>query len=97
MAFIQIMQFQTTRIDDIRTAVEEWERSTEGKRTVQRSIMCEDRDKPSTYSVIVFFASAEEAERNSALPETGALAAKVGSLCDGPLAFVNLDVVDDRT
>ncbi len=35
--------------------------------------------------------------RNSELPETQALAEKMGALVDGPPTFVDLDVVEDRT
>ena len=37
MSFIQIMQLQTSKIDEIRAAVDEWQKATEGKRTVGRS------------------------------------------------------------
>ena len=36
-AFIQITQLQTSKIDEIRAAVDEWQKATEGKRTVERS------------------------------------------------------------
>ena len=97
MSFIQIMQFKTSKIEDIRTAVSEWERATEGKRTVGRSFLCEDRESPGHYSVVVLFDSHEGAMKNSALPETDALASKVTSLSDGPLTFSNLNVIEERS
>src|SRR6516164_1300737 len=42
MAFIQIMQLQTSKVDEMRAAGDEWDKATEGKRTVQRSLICED-------------------------------------------------------
>ena len=45
-SFIQIMQLQTSKIDEIRAAVDEWQKATEGKRTVGRSAVCQDRDNP---------------------------------------------------
>lgn len=97
MSFVQIMQMQTSKTDEIRAAVDEWARATEGKRTVQRSVMCQDRDNPGRHFVIVFFDSYEEAMKNSALPETEALSKKTASLADGPPTFYNLDVVEERT
>ncbi len=95
-AFIQIMQLQTSKIDEIRAAVDEWQKATEGKRTVERSAVCQDRDNPGHYSVVVFFDSHEDAMKNSALPETDALSKKVTALSDGPSTFVNLDIIEER-
>jgi hypothetical protein len=39
MAFIQIMELQTSKLDEIRAAVDEWENATQGKRTVQKSFV----------------------------------------------------------
>ena len=33
----------------------EWERATEGKRTVRRRILCEDRDQPGYFFNVVLF------------------------------------------
>ncbi len=95
-AFIQIMQLQTSKIDEIRAAVDEWQKATEGKRTVERSAVCQDRDNPGHYAVVVFFDSYEGAMKNSALSETDALSKKVTALSDGPSTFVNLDIIEER-
>jgi hypothetical protein len=95
MSFIQIMQLQTSKIDEIRAAVDEWQKATAGRRTVGRSAVCQDRDNPGHYQV-VFFDSYEEAMKNSALPETDALAKKTTALSDGPPTFVNLDIIEER-
>jgi FPC/CPF motif-containing protein YcgG len=97
MSFIQIMQVQTSKIDEIRAAVDDWEKATEGKRTVKRSFVCQDRDTPDRYSVIVFFDSYEDATNNSALPETDALSKKTMGLSDSPPTFFNLDVIEERS
>jgi hypothetical protein len=96
MAFIQIMQLQTSKVDEMRAAGDEWDKATEGKRTVQRSLICEDRDEPGRHFIIVFFDSYEEAMKNSALPETDALAKKTMALSDTPPIFYNLDVIEER-
>lgn len=95
-SFIQLMTLQTSRIDEIRAAVDEWQKSTEGTRTVMRSAVCQDRDNPDRYSIIVSFDSYEDAMKNSALPETDALSQKILTLSDGSPTFVNLDVIEER-
>jgi hypothetical protein len=96
MSFVQIMQLQTSKVDELRAAADEWDEATEGKRTVQRSVMCQDRDKPGRYFIIVYFDSYEEAMMNSTLPETEALAKKTIALSDSPPVFYNLDLVEER-
>ena len=97
MSFVQIMQLQTSKLDEMRAAVDEWEQATEGKRTVRRSVICQDRDQPERQFVIVFFDSYEDAMKNSALPETDALSKKTMGLSDGPPTFTNLDVIEERS
>jgi hypothetical protein len=87
------MQLQTSRINEIRAAVDEWQRATEGKTTVTRSVISQDRDNPDRYWVIVTFDSYEDAMKNSALPETDSLSQQTIELSDGPPVFFNLDVI----
>lgn len=96
MAFVQIIEFQTSKPDEMQEVGEEWERATEGKRTVSRRILCQDHDRPGHFFNVVFFDSYEAAMENSSLPETEALSAKLEKLTDGSPTFHNLDVVDDR-
>ena len=97
MSFVQIMQLQTSKIGEILAAVDDWEKATDGKRTVGRSVICRDRDDPDRYSVIVFFDSYEAAMKNSALPETDALSRETAALSDGQPSFLNLDVIEERS
>ena len=60
--------------------------------TASRIEVCENRDKPGEYRVIVEFPSYEDAMRNNDLPATARIAEQMASLADGPLDFVNLDV-----
>lgn len=92
MAFIQIIEVTTTRPEEVQELVEEWWAKTEGRRTVNRTTITADRDRPDTYVQIVEFPSYEAAMTNSALPETGEFAAQLAELCDGPPAFRNLEV-----
>jgi quinol monooxygenase YgiN len=56
-----------------------------------------DRDRPDTYISICEFASAEDAAANSALPETQECAAAIAAICDGPVIFTNLELVEELT
>ncbi len=92
MSFIQIIEVQTSRPDEIEALTEEWGAATAGKRTAQRGTTTVDRDRPGTFVQIVEFPSYEAAMANSALPETAAFAEKLARLCEGPPVFRNLDV-----
>ncbi|HTT87371.1 MAG TPA: hypothetical protein VMF60_08395 [Acidimicrobiales bacterium] len=96
MAFIQIIEFRTSRTDELRRHVEEWERSTQGRRKARRRVLCQDRENPGRYLNLVFFDSYDDAMANSTLPETDALATQLRELADGAPNFYNLDVEDDR-
>jgi len=96
MAFVQIIDFRTARLDEGRVHVEEYLAKTEGRRTVRRSLLCQDRDDADHYLNIVFFDSHESAMENSSLPETGELAEKLAELSEGTPTFLNLEVLDDR-
>ena len=95
MGFVQIIEFKTSRIDEVRKAGEEFEAATAGKRTATRRTLCEDRDRPGTYMMMVEFPSYEDAMKNSALPETNKVAEKIGALADDQ-KFLNLDVIDEN-
>lgn len=97
MAFVQMMMYSTSKPNELQAAVEEWEATTEGRRTVVRRVLCEDRSVWGRYVDILFFDSYEEAMENSALPETAVLSDTMRKLADGPPTFFNLDVVNDRT
>jgi quinol monooxygenase YgiN len=92
MAFIQVIEFTTTRFDEVESLISEWEEKTEGRRTAHRATVTKDRDRPNTYIELVEFPSYEAAMANSDLPETAAFAEQVAQLCDGPMSFRNLDV-----
>jgi quinol monooxygenase YgiN len=94
MAFVQMIEFSTTRQDEIRALVDDYRASTEGARSTGQGMVCADRDQPNRFVTIVEFESYEAAMKNSELPETAAMAAKMAELCDGPPTFRNLDVVD---
>lgn len=92
MPFVQIIDLTTSRPDEVEALVSEWRSQTMGRRTAQRGTFTKDRDRPDTYVQIVEFPSYDDAMANSDLPETAAFAERLAALCDGPMAFRNLDV-----
>jgi len=97
MSFVQIIEFKTSRYDEIDKLMDKWLVATEGKRSITHSLSCSDRDHDGLYVQIVEFPSYEAAMANSALPETGDLARRMDELCDGPATFRNLDIVRDES
>lgn len=96
MAFVQIIEFRTAKVDEMRAVGDEWEKVTEGKRKAGRRLLCQDRDNPGRYFNVVFFDSYEEAMENSALAETDSFSKKMMGFADRAPTFYNLDVVEDR-
>lgn len=95
MAFIQTIEFTTSKFDEMQALDEQWAAATEGKRKTRRRIVARDRYNPNRYVYLVFFDSFEEAMANSDLPETGQFAEKMMALADGPATFVNLDILTE--
>ena len=93
MSFVQIIEFTSSRADEIRALAEGLQDSAD-ERPRPRVMACADRDQPNHFFTIVEFGSYEEAMANSQRPETSAFAAKMAELCDGPPTFRNLDVID---
>lgn len=92
MPFIQLIEVVTDRFEEIESLIAEWREQTEGRRTVRKGTVGEDRDRPGTFIQIIEFDSYEDAMANSALPETSALAERLNKLCERPPVFRNLDV-----
>jgi len=97
MSFIQVIEFRTSKIDEMRQVGEAWEEAAGSESEARRRIMCEDRDDPGHYFNIVFFDSHESAMRNSEHPVTQEYSQKLMALAEGPPTFHNLDVVEDVT
>ena len=95
MAFVQVMEMRSKNFAGLQKLEQEWRAATEGKRTLRRSITARDRDDPDRYVILAFFDSYESAMENSNLAETSSFAAKFGDYTEGPIQFIDLDVVDD--
>jgi hypothetical protein len=97
MAFLQVIEIHTTKFDELQALSDEYFSASEGKRTLQRSLITRDRNDPDRYLILAFFDSYESAMENSSLPETAAFAEKQAPLIDGAPTFFDLEVIDDRT
>jgi hypothetical protein len=91
--FIQIIEFTTSRPDEVKALGEQY-REARGNSPVVRGTFTADRDRPNTYLNIVEFPTYEDAMKNSADPATSEFAEKMMVLCDGPARFYNLDITD---
>jgi hypothetical protein len=96
MTFLQIIDLETSRPDDMDKLYDEWLAATEGKRTLTHERHTQDRDNPKHFVDIAEFPSYEQAMRNNDLPETRAIAERMKALCDSGPRFVNLDVLRER-
>jgi hypothetical protein len=96
MAFVQIIEYKTSKFDEIKEVDRQWMAATEGKRRLRRQIVTSDRKDPNRYLLFAFFDSYEEAMENSALPETEMFSARYADLVDGPIMFHDLDVLLDE-
>jgi len=95
MGFVQIIEFRSSRIDEMRKVGDEWEAAVGSDSKARRRVMCQDRDDPGRYFNVVFFDSYDDAMENSDLPVTQEFSQKMMALADGPPTFYNLDVVED--
>src|SRR5256885_14662242 len=94
--FVQLIAFDTDRIDEGQKLIDEYRTAMKGKATARRGILAKDRDKKNHYVNAVFFDDYESAMKNSQLPETQELSEKLMKLAAGEPTFYNLEVVDDH-
>ncbi len=93
--FVQIIEWTSSRIDEVRALGESRRREMEGTADgPSRITTTADRNRPNHYMTIVEFASYEQAMRNSEHPTTSEFAARMAELCDGPPTFQDLDVLE---
>jgi hypothetical protein len=97
MGFVQVIEFRTSKIEEMRKLGNEWEAAAGADRKARRIVVCADRDDPGHYFNIVFFDSYEAAMENSNLPQTQEFSGKMMALGEGAPKFYNLDILDDRS
>jgi len=89
--FVQIIEFRTTKIDELMAFNEEW-RQRFPDMGPSRVLVCANRDEQGKFYTLVEFPSYEAAMKNSEDPATTEFAERMAGLCDGPPTFRNLDV-----
>ena len=92
--FIQIIEYQTTRFDEVRQLGEDFREQAKARGAgPARVTITKNRDRDNTYLTIAEFDSYETAMANSNDPATQQFAESMSKLCDGPPTFFNLDFV----
>jgi quinol monooxygenase YgiN len=95
--FVQIMQWKTSKIDEVTKLSEEYRAGRKGTGSGPTRVqVLSDRDNPNTYYTVAEFESVEVAEENSARADTNEFAKKLVELCDGPPTFHNTEVIFDE-
>jgi hypothetical protein len=95
VAFVQIIQYRTSKIDEMRKIGDEWQQAASSG-TARRVLVGADRDNQGQYFTLAFFDSYDSAMENSNNPTTQEYSQRMMSLADGPPTFYDLDVLDDR-
>jgi quinol monooxygenase YgiN len=90
--FVQIVQYKTSKFDEVQKLADNFRDQTAGRRTVTRVMVGRDRDNTGQFMTIAEFPSYEEAMKNNDLPETQEFSAAMMKLADGPPTFYNLDL-----
>ena len=96
MEFTQIIEFSTTRIDELNATLDTWITSTEGNRIPHRAVLRRDREAEDRYLLMVEFSSYDQGMENSKRPATAEFAAFLSGICDAPPTFRNLDVLREE-
>ena len=95
--FVQVIDSHTSgSLEELQRLDDEWERATEGRRTIRRALMLQDRADPAHVVILAFFDDAEAARVNSELPETDALAKAMMAKATGETSFTDFDLKDER-
>lgn len=94
MTFIQLIDYETDRADEIDSAMRTAMSDGMGRADMSftRLEQTQDRDNPRHFVTIVEFASFEDAMANSNRPETETMARQLASMCSRGPTFANLEV-----
>src|SRR5215471_20461510 len=96
MEFVQVIEFTTTRYDEVRAIGNRFAemRRAGGGPKPQTILFLKDRDRPNTYRTVARFASYEEAMENSNRDDTTKMAGEISALCQDQ-TFQNFDLLDE--
>jgi predicted small metal-binding protein len=92
-AFVQVIEFSTTRLAEFQEIEDRWRDEIGADRTARWAITGADRNAPDRYLQVVGFPDHEAAMANSKHPVTGRFAEQLMALCDGEPVFHDLDVL----
>lgn len=93
MKFVQIVEFETERIEEMQKLAEDADKRMAGRSGgPTHRLVLHDRNKPNHYLVVIEFDSYEDAMRNSNDPETTKMAEQMAALCTRPPSFTDCDV-----
>ncbi|MEV5526386.1 hypothetical protein [Streptomyces prunicolor] len=93
--FVQIVDFETDRFDEMQAVAEEADKRMAGRAGgPTHRLVLRDRNKPGHVLVVIEFDSYEDAMRNSQDPETTKMAEQMAALCTRPPSFTDCDVLD---
>ncbi|NES15956.1 MULTISPECIES: hypothetical protein [unclassified Micromonospora] len=95
MPFMQTVEYQTDRPDEVRKLMTEWA-SQHPSPAPARLTLAEDRDRPGHIMVVAEFDSYEQAMEHSARPETSAYAERLRQLASQEPRYVNLEVTQQQ-
>ncbi|MEU3735627.1 hypothetical protein AB0E78_00940 [Streptomyces sp. NPDC032198] len=88
-----MIEFETDRIDEMRALVEQEEQQAKGREGgPTHRLVLQDRGSPRRFFVLMEFASAEDAQRNSDAPETVKMAERLAGMCTSGPSFTDCDV-----
>jgi hypothetical protein len=91
-AFVQVIEFRTTRLPEFQDVEDRWQDEIGADRTAQWAVTGADRNAPDRYIQIVGFPDFESAMANSKHPATSRFAEQLRELCEGEAVFHDLDV-----
>lgn len=95
MKFVQVIDFETDRFEELRALADEGEKRMAGRAGgPTRRLVMRDRANPGHCLVVIEFDSYEEAMRNSEDPETTKFAEQMAALCTSAPSFTDCDLVD---
>ncbi|MEU9401146.1 hypothetical protein [Streptomyces sp. SID4985] len=94
--FVQIIAFETDRIDEMRTlAMKIEERFGSKEHGPSYQAVLKDRNQPNRYYEVLQFDSFDEAARSRQNPESREFAERMAALCTNPPSFLECDVLEE--
>lgn len=90
-AFVQLIEFDTDRIEEWDAIVDRWAAAIGTQRAVRWSLLGADRDRPGRHVAVVEFPGYAEAMANSGHSATAAFLKELQSICRTEPEFRNLD------